>query len=52
MPLYCPTEKEKKIQKKRNIKSGKIDKKKRKMFMSKHTITHHANPNTGFQNRK
>jgi len=31
--------KKKKYYKKRNIKSGKIDKKKRKMLVSKHTIT-------------
>jgi len=38
--LYHLKEKGKKIQKKRNIKSGKIDKKKKKKkFMSKHTIT-------------
>jgi len=32
MPLHCQ---EKEIQKKRNIKSRKIDKRKRKMLMSK-----------------
>jgi len=32
MPFYHPKKK------KRNIKSGKIDKNKRKMFISKHTI--------------
>jgi len=39
VPLYHPKEKEKKIQKKINIKSGKINKKKRKMFISKCIIT-------------
>jgi len=37
MPLHC--QKKKKNQKKRNIKSQKIDKRKRKMLVSKHTIT-------------
>jgi len=31
-------------QKKRNIKSGKIDKRKRKMLVSKHTITEVISP--------
>jgi len=39
MSFYHSKEKEKKIQKKRNIKSEKIDKKKRKIFISKYTIT-------------
>jgi len=39
MPLYHQKEKEKENQKKRNIKSRKIDKRKRKMLVSKHTIT-------------
>ena len=39
IPLYRPKEKEKKNQKKRNIKSRKIDKSKRKMLVSKCTIT-------------
>jgi len=33
MPLHCPKEKE--IQKKKNIKSRKIDKRKRKILVSK-----------------
>jgi len=37
VPLHHPKEKEKENQKKRNIKSRKIDK--RKMLVSKHTIT-------------
>ena len=32
-------EKEKEIQKKRNLKSRKIDKRERKMLVSKHSIT-------------
>jgi len=39
IPLHCPKEKEKENQKKRNIKSRKIDKSKRKMLVFKHTIT-------------
>jgi len=42
MPLHCQRIKEKEREKKRNIKSGKIDKKKRKMLVSKHTITYMA----------
>jgi len=40
IPLHHPRkEKEKENQKKRNIKSRKIDKKKRKLLLSKHTMT-------------
>ena len=40
MPLHHPRkEKEKENQKKRNIKSRKINEKKRKMLVSKHTMT-------------
>jgi len=39
MPLHCSKEKEKENQKKRNIKSRKINKSKRKMLVSKHTMT-------------
>ena len=40
MPLYCQKrkEKEKENQKKRNIKSEKIDKRKRKILVFKYTI--------------
>jgi len=37
MPLHC--QKKKENQRKRNIKSGKIDKRKRKMLVFKHIIT-------------
>jgi len=39
MPLPHNKEKEKENQKKRNIKLRKIDKRKRKVLVSKHTIT-------------
>jgi len=39
VPLHCQKEKEKENQEKRNIKSRKIDKRKRKMLVSKYTIT-------------
>jgi len=39
MPLNCQKEKEKENKKKRNIKSGKINERKRKMLVSKYTIT-------------
>jgi len=38
MGLFIIQEKQKQKQNKRNIKSRKIDKKKRKMFKSRHTI--------------
>jgi len=39
MPLHYQNKKETENQKKRNIKSRKIDKRKRKMLVSKYTIT-------------
>jgi len=38
VPLHCQKEKEKEIQKKRNIKSRKIDKRKRKILVLTHII--------------
>jgi len=40
MPLPCQNKKKKENQKKRTIKSRKIDKRKRKMLVFKYTITH------------
>jgi len=45
VPLHHQKEKEKKIQKKRNIKSRKIDKRKRKMLVSK--AFHNTSNNPG-----
>jgi len=39
MPLHCQKRKRKEIQKKRNIKSRKIDKRKRKILVLMHIIT-------------